>query len=195
MLPVLLASVDGEVRVGDVVEKLAQQLGLSQGERTELLPSGKTTVFSNRVHWAKTYLSKAGLIESTRRGHFKITLRGQQVINSQPSRIDNSFLGQFDEFRKFTDRPQQDAAEEQPPASTIVENRLSTPDEVMRKAHRQIETSLAEELLDRIRSAPPEFFERLIVNLLLGQPSLPTAYGPAQEPPLQRSRRSSSARQ
>jgi restriction endonuclease Mrr len=59
MLPVLSASLDGEIRIGDLVERLAEKLALTPEERAELLPSGKQTLFSNRVHWAKTYLSKA----------------------------------------------------------------------------------------------------------------------------------------
>ena len=73
MLPVLVASSKGEVRIGSVVDELADQLGLTLEERSELLPSGQQTVFSNRVHWAKSYLSKAGLVEITRRGYFRIT--------------------------------------------------------------------------------------------------------------------------
>jgi restriction system protein len=71
MLPVLVACARGEVRIGSVVDDLANQLGLSPEERTELLPSGQQTVFSNRVHWAKSYLSKAQLVEITRRGIFQ----------------------------------------------------------------------------------------------------------------------------
>ena len=92
MLRVLSAASKGEARIGEVVDRLADQLGLTAEERTALLPSGKQTAFSNRVHWAKTYLAKAGLVEVTRRGHFKITERGKQVIASHPARIDNSFL-------------------------------------------------------------------------------------------------------
>lgn len=66
MLPVLEASSNGEVRIGEVAEELAEKLRLSQEERSQLLPSGKQTVFSNRVHWAKSYLSKAHLVEITR---------------------------------------------------------------------------------------------------------------------------------
>ena len=92
MLPVLSASLNGERRVGEVVESLAEELGLTPEERAQLLPSGGQTLFANRVHWAKTYLGKAGLIEGTRRGYFKITPRGQQVIAAKPARIDNNFL-------------------------------------------------------------------------------------------------------
>ena len=171
MLPVLLSSAEGEIRIGDAVDKLAQKLGLTPEERSELLPSGKQTLFGNRVHWAKTYLSKAGLFESTRRGHFKITPRGQQVIASNPSRIDNNFLNQFEEFRQFKEKSAQASVEAAPqtakPAEPAFTSQTETPDEIMRVAHRQIDASLAQELLDRIRAAPPDFFERLIVNLLL----------------------------
>jgi restriction system protein len=168
MLPVLsVCASHDEVRIAAVVEHLTEQLRLTLEERQELLPSGKQTLFSNRVHWAKTYLNKAALIEITRRGHFKITTRGQQVIESHPERIDNAFLSQFDEFRQFTKRSSQGAAEDQHPPSPAFTTETETPDEIMRVAHRQIETSLAQELLDRIRVAPPDFFERLIVNLLL----------------------------
>jgi restriction system protein len=167
MLPVLAASSNDEVRIGAVVDHLAEQLGLTPEERAELLPSGKQTIFSNRVHWAKTYLGKAGLIESTRRGHFKLTRRGQEVLDSRPARIDNAFLNQFDEFQQFREKSVQGEAEGQHPAAPIFESQKATPDEAMRVAHRQIEEALAQELLDRIQAAQPDFFERLIVNLLL----------------------------
>jgi restriction system protein len=168
MLPVLLASTIGEVRIGDAVDRLADQLNLTPEDRAQLLPSGKQTLLGNRVHGAKTYLTKAGLLESTRRGHFRITERGQQVVASHPSRIDNEFLNQFAEFRQFKEKSANDAA----PGAQFIEpplvSRAKTPDEVMRAAHKQVEISLGLDLLDRIRSAQPAFFERLIVNLLLG---------------------------
>jgi restriction system protein len=167
MLPVLIASAKGEVRIGTVVDDLGNQLGLSVEERSELLPSGQQTVFSNRVHWAKSYLSKAQLVEITRRGHFQITPRGRTVLQSSPARIDNKFLTQFEEFRQFRERssttPQPDGSAPAP----AIEDQKQTPDETMRAAYRQIETSLIHDLLERIRGAPPDFFERLMVNLLL----------------------------
>jgi restriction system protein len=167
MLPVLLASIIGEVRTGEVVDRLAEQLNLTSEDRAQLLPSGKQTLLGNRVHWAKTYLTKSGLLESTRRGHFRITERGLQVIASHPSRIDNDFLNQFAEFRQIKEKSASDAA----PGAQLIEpplvSRAETPDEVMRAAHKQVEISLGQDLLDRIRSSPPAFFERLIVNLLL----------------------------
>lgn len=167
MLPVLLASAKSEVRIGDVVNRLAEQLGLTADEKAELLPSGKQTLFNNRVHWAKTYLGKAGLIESTRRGHFQVTPRGHSVIDSHLTRIDNNFLDQFEEFRQFREKSAQVTSDSVKSTDIIAPNATQTPDEVMRTAHKQIDLSLAQDLLDRVRKAPPEFFERLIVTLLL----------------------------
>ena len=167
MIHVLSAAADGEVKVSDAVERIADKLRLSPEERAELLPSGKQTLFANRVHWAKTYLSKAGLIELPRRGHFQITDRGRQVMASRPQRIDNVFLNQFPEFRQFTEKSAQDSGKERSEAEAVFEKTNATPDEVMRTAHNQIEAALAQDLLDRIHASPPAFFERLIVGLLL----------------------------
>lgn len=165
MLPVLLAASNGEVRIGDVVESLAIELALTQEERAQLLPSGKQSLFANRVHWAKTYLNKAGLVEITRRGHFKITARGRDVLKYKPATIDNSILKQFDEFNLFVRGSQQGS--EAPSEPALIDGQTRTPDEIMREAHHEVNASLAQDLLDRVRKLPPDFFERLMVNLLL----------------------------
>ena len=167
MLPVLRAAGQGEVRIGDLIEKLANELGLSEAARNLLLASGRQTVFANRVHWAKTYLTKAGVVETTRRGHFRITARGGEVLATAPDRIDNRFLARFEEFRAFIDRGTSPATENADRIEIAANATEATPDETMRDAHRRIDAALAEDLLDRVRAAPPDFFERLIVNLLL----------------------------
>ena len=90
MLPVLRQAALGEVRIAEVVDRLANELRLTDADRSELLPSGKQTTFANRVHWAKTYLKQAGLVESTTRAHFKITQRGIDVLASSVTRIDSN---------------------------------------------------------------------------------------------------------
>lgn len=165
MLPVLRAAAAGEQRIGAVVQRLGEELGLSEAARAALLASGRQTIFANRVHWAKTYLAKAGLVEATKRGHFRLTQRGVDVLAASPERIDNRFLSRFEEFRQFSDRSAQPTDDEVVPEPADAAEQ--TPDEIMRAAHRRIEAALAEDLLDRVRSAPPDFFERLILNLLL----------------------------
>ena len=104
MLPVLEQSATGEVRIGDIVDRLADQLKLSEDDLAELIPSSKQTTFSNRVHWAKSYLKQAGLVEATKRAHFQITERGREVLKSGLSRVDIGYLKQFPEFMAFQNR-------------------------------------------------------------------------------------------
>src|SRR3546814_14883420 len=89
MLPVLRAAKQAEVRIGDVIVNLASDLGLSEAARNALLASGRQTIFANRVHWAKTYLATAGLVETTRRGHFRTTPRGHEVLRAAPDRTNH----------------------------------------------------------------------------------------------------------
>lgn len=163
MLPVLQNVAVKEVRLSDLVKHLVNELKLSEAEKTELLPSGRQTVFANRVGWAKTYLKKAGLLEYPRRGFCRITKRGEEVLASSPSKIDNCYLTQFDEFREFTNKSLAEARVE----SLDLTPNNQTPDEILRSVHSQIEIELAEEILDRILASPPDFFERLIIILLI----------------------------
>jgi len=161
-----MSAANGEVRISEVVRQLADELSLSEEDRSELLPSRRQAVFDNRVRWAKTYLTKAGLIESTRRAHFRITDRGRQALAENPDRIDNNYLSQFPEFEEFRSRST-DARQERLPTTEESAPEDRTPDEIMRSAHQEVELSLRQELLDRVIAAPPDFFERLIVNLLV----------------------------
>lgn len=168
MLPVLKRAAGGEVRIGDAVEKLADELGLSVEDRAELLPSGRQSTFANRVHWARTYLKQAGLIEATRRAHFRISDRGKSVLADPPPRFDINFLSSFPEFLAFRER----VARPSVPSTTIVmpfdeAPHAGTPDDVIQGAYEQLNVALGEDMLDRILQAPPAFFERLIVSLLL----------------------------
>ena len=165
MRPVLEHAAKGEVRISDLIAALSVELGLSDADRTELLPSGKQTVIANRIHWAKTYLKQAGLVAATRRGHFVITDRGRAALANTGVRIDNQLLKQFEEFQAFQARSAERADEAD--SSPSVDPPAITPDEALRVAHRRIEASLAADLIDRVRNASPAFFETLIVNLLL----------------------------
>ena len=165
MRPVLQASATGEVRIGDVVDQLADKLALSDDDREELLPSGKQTKFANRVHWAKSYLKQAGLVRATRRGHFTITDRGREALAETGVEINRVYLERYPEFLEFQSRNRD--ADIPDTATTTSEKDAATPDEVLRAAHRKINAALSAELLDRVREAPPAFFENVIVELLL----------------------------
>jgi restriction system protein len=178
MLPLLKLSSDRqERRVSDVVAQLGTELRLTDAERAEMLPSGRQPIFNNRVHWAKTYLTQAGLLETTRRAHFKMTERGQKIIQENPVKIDVRFLERFAEFNEFRARTSQSIT---PATAATAETdsaaKQATPDELLRTTIADIEGALASELLTRILAAPPAFFENLIVTLLLGM-----GYGGARE--------------
>jgi restriction system protein len=179
MLPVLKVAGDGQLhRIGDVINQLAVEFGLTEEEKQQILPSGMQLTFANRVGWAKTYLVQAGLLEATKRAHFKITDRGRKALAQGPPRIDNEYLSQFAEFIQFRERGRVPGGAESTYAVDAPKVPLppETPDELLRSTVRQIETALRKELLDRILAAPPVFFEGLIVALLLAM-----GYGGSRE--------------
>lgn len=164
MLPVLRASAAGEVKISDVVVDLGAQLKLTEEELSELLPSGKQTTFANRVNWAKSYLGKAGLITLTRRAYFQASERGRQVLMSPPDQINIKFLETFPEFIAFRAASNGTPNAPEPDQSSLKD---LAPDEVIRAASAELAESLGAELLAKILSAPPDFFERLVVQLLV----------------------------
>ena len=181
MLPVLKIANDGkEHRISNVVTQLGQDYKLTENELEELLPSGKQTTFSNRVHWAKTYLSQSKLLENTRRAHFQITDRGRAVLAENPARVDARLLRRFAEFNAFVggqkDETVQAAKELSSADSANGEIASKTPDELLRSTIVEMESALASELLSRVLSATPAFFEQLIVDLLLAM-----GYGGSRE--------------
>jgi restriction system protein len=164
MLPVLEESAAGEVRISDVVTVLGRKLALTEAELSELLPSGKQTTFANRVNWAKSYLGKAGLIRLTKRAYFEISERGRAVLASPPKTINIKFLESFPEFKVFRETTVENS---ETPQSGLAALKELAPDEVMRSASNELQRSLSAEILARIIASPPDFFERLIVQLLI----------------------------
>lgn len=81
-----------------VREAAAKEFSLSEDDLKELLPSGRQTTFANRVAWALAYLKQAGIVESPRRGSYRITERGREVLAAGPVKIDISFLQKYPEF-------------------------------------------------------------------------------------------------
>jgi len=165
MLPLLSFLSNGkETSIKEAVEHLSQVFKLSDSERKELLPSGTQTLIHNRTSWAKTYFLKAGLITSTRRGFFKITDRGKELLKKKPERIDSKLLRQFPEFVVFKTRTKSQGIEDE---SNEIEDSTETPDELIDKAYSQVKSELANEILLKLKSCAPDFFERVVVDLLL----------------------------
>jgi restriction system protein len=166
MLPLLsLASDSEEHRLRDAIEQLADHFDLTEDERKELLPSGSQATFDNRVGWARTYMKKAGLLESPRRGYFRITDRGLQALKQKPETIDVKFLEQYPEFLEFKTRSNTESTTTE--IDTTVPTEERTPREVMEDAYVTIRGGLIGELLEQIMQGSPSFFERLVVDLLV----------------------------
>lgn len=152
-----------EVRLRDVINQLADKFSLSEAEREETLPSGRQSILDNRVGWARTYLTKAGLLETTRRAHFVITARGISALQNPSVKIDNDYLKQFDEFVAF----KQKTNESDSPSVDVESDKDITPDEALRAAYKKINDALAQDILDRTRKVTPAFFEDLLIELLV----------------------------
>ena len=156
-----------EVKLRAIINALADRFGLTEDERNETLPSGRQSILDNRVGWARTYLTKAGLLKATRRAHFVITARGAQALLDTDESIDNEYLKQFDEFIAFkehksepNDAPESTGAEQSFASNT---NEI-TPDEALREAYQTINEALATELLQRTRDVTPACFEDLLIK-------------------------------
>jgi restriction system protein len=166
MLPLLKLLSDGkEHKYRELIETLAEKFHLTAEERKDLLASGNQPIFDNRVGWAKTYLKKAGLIESTQRATFVITQLGKEVLSKNPDKIDVKYLNQFSsfvEFRKFSRKDNE--SEEEESKNGANEN---TPEEILDSAYQSIRKSLASELLQKVIDLSPSFFERLVIDLLV----------------------------
>ncbi len=169
MRPLLAFGAEGgEKNINDAIGYIADRMELTDDERRVLLPSGKQTVLANRVHWAGTFLNKAGALRRTRRSHFEITDRGKALLLDNPERVDNRVLSQFPEFVDFRTSRSPDGTEATVGQVTSpVETSSATPDESISLAEETISAELRSRLLERIGELSPTFFERLVVDLVV----------------------------
>lgn len=153
---------DGQVHsIGEIRDQIAKNLNLSEEDLSKKLPSGKQTVFNNRVAWAKSYLKKAGLVISPRRGHFQITSEGLLILESNLP-ITNELLAQkYPEFAEFVKKEVKES-----PISILDREMSETPEETFERMYQTINEELAEDLLTEIMNQSPAFFENVVVDLM-----------------------------
>jgi restriction system protein len=166
MLPVLRLAANGEQRVAEAAERIADDLGLGPDEREEMLPSGRQHLLHNRIHWAKFYMSKAGLVASPKRGRFIATEAGRALLASNPARIGVNELKDYEGFRKFYSG-QKSVDDDTAPVAIATSAETGTPEEQIETAYQAMQSALRAELLERIVQNTPAFFEQLIVDLLI----------------------------
>ena len=163
MLPLLKYAADNkEHKLSDAVDVLSDQFKLTKEEREELLPSKTQDVISNRISWARTFMKKAGLLEDTRRGYFKITERGQSVLSENLEKLSIKYLGKFDEFKEFRQKHN-----EKESISESITTNDATPEEMLETGYAKLSENLVDDILSKISECSPTFFEHLVVDLLV----------------------------
>ncbi len=162
--PFLRAVADGaEHKKKDVCGRIAADLDLTAEDLGERLPSGKQTVFDNRVGWASTHLKKAGLIVSSSRAAYAITPEGKKALNSGIS-IDNDYLKRYPSFVQFRNLGVPRDPLERKTVSR--ESPEEPPKETLEKAYKTLSDALANDLLDEVMKLSPQEFESLVLKLL-----------------------------
>jgi len=169
MLPLLqfAAQKGTETSTSEAVEALAKELSLTDDDLKEMLPSGIQLTFVNRVAWASTYMKKAGLLEATRRGFYKITDRGRNLLKKQPKAINVKLLKQYPEFIEFQQLKGTRSGDKITGSKGTSDISTATPSEALETAYENLRDELSDELLARLKKISPAFFERVVVELLV----------------------------
>lgn len=161
------ASSGKEISTGEAVDALAVSFGLSEDDLKHMLPSGISPTFVNRVGWATTYMKKAGLLETTRRGYYQITQRDLDLLKKKPEKIDVKLLAQYPEFLEFQNLKGTRSGNKPKEAEGTFDFVGTTPSEALEKAYENLRDELADELLKKLKQVNPAFFERIVVELLV----------------------------
>ena len=168
MLPLLQSISDQkEYKSNQIEDILGQKLDISESERKQLLSSGRQPLFTNRISWAKIYLKKAGLIGQPTKGTFKITEEGLKTLRSNPERIDNNYLKQFESFNDFINQSKSGKSTLDTNVRMIEKPIEITPEESLEKAYDELRTNLSNEILTKLYDVSPAFFEKLVVELIV----------------------------
>ena len=165
MLPLLEAIADGAEHSNSAVyDSVAKRMKVSAEDLQLMHSGGEQTVFYNRVAWGKTYLKKGGLIQSPKRGTIQITESGQRVLKNKPAKIDLRFLKQIggaDCLKPL--RPKEVLLAEE----SISELSAETPDELIEAGYQSLRDELILDIIEQVKRCSPQFFERLVVKLLV----------------------------
>jgi len=164
MLPFLNIILDGqEHSTNEINDILANNFHLTPEEINTYLPSGSQKTFTNRVAWGKSYLKRAGLIETTKPGYLKITEFGKSFLDTSPQEINIKVLKSLPTFQENYGKSNN---EESVNDNENFHSKL-TPVEILESSYLNIRKNLSQELLEKIKSCSPRFFENLVVELLV----------------------------
>jgi restriction system protein len=166
MLPLLKFASDEKIHtLPEAVAYIASLFNLTEEEKKQMLPSGTQTIIFNRVGWAKTYLKKAGLLEDPKRATFRITKRGIDLLKENPPEINTKYLTRYEEFVVF----QNNKSEKNKNKNVISEETQSniTPEESIEFGFQKLKDSVSEDIINKIKECSSNFFEKLVVELLV----------------------------
>ncbi|QSH91228.1 restriction endonuclease [Treponema medium] len=166
MLPLMKIADDGKEHLfREATDALINQFNLTEKEKQELLPSGSAFVINNRIGWARTYLTKAGLLLKTKRGYFRISEEGKKLLQKEPAYINTKMLKEYDAFNEFQTTKEPDNSENNKTEHNIEQS--ITPHELLESGYLSIKNELANELLSTIKNISPQKFEKLVIDLLV----------------------------
>lgn len=166
MLPLMKIAEDGKEHLfREATDALINQFNLTEKEKQELLPSGSAFVINNRIGWARTYLTKAGLLLTTKRGYFRISEEGKKLLQKEPAFINTKMLKEYDAFNEFQTTKEPDNSENNKTEHNIQQS--ITPHELLESGYLSIKNELADELLSTIKNISPSKFEKLVIDLLV----------------------------
>ena len=165
MLPTLEILQDGEERPRmAIIDDAASKLGVTQEDRLSMVPSGRMATYASRGSWALSYLTQAGLLMRPRRGIYKLTDRGREVLARQLPAIDNTVLEEFEEFREFRSRGGTETSTDSEPAQRMTAT--GSPEELLAASYGTLRADLASQLVDSLKTVSPARFEVIVVDVL-----------------------------
>jgi restriction system protein len=162
--PLLRLTADGlDHETSELREKIAAEMQLTPEQLAEKLPSGLQTIFANRVAWSTVYLTKAKALERVKRGVFRITDRGRELLALNLAKITVQHLNQYPEFTAFHKGNESGIVQDE--ASLPL--KTQTPEEQLANAYKVLRQALASEVIEAVKKSSPTFFEELVVDLLV----------------------------
>jgi restriction system protein len=167
MRPLLELLVDGrEHALRDLRSTVADSFKLTVEEREQLLPAGGSPLFADRFSWARYYLQRAGMLERVRRAVYRITDQGRVLLGEVPGRIRTADLRQRSpEFEQWvTGGTIEPVADDERARQS---EQQATPEEALSSAYQSLRRAVESDLLGRLRTASPAFFENVVVRLLV----------------------------
>lgn len=166
-MPVLKLIATGHETIPSCLDALQAEFSLTEEEAEELLPSGKQTILANRAHWARNYMSQAGLVEPIKRGHYRLTNLGQELLENPPDELNADYLKRYEAFQEFLGRSSKDSVQKGKGLQAASNGSSETPEDKIASSIQEIDRILRDELLSAVLSISPARFEQLIVDLLV----------------------------